>query len=124
MEQDRQRSFILNANLWRVMWSLSWPAVIAMVLLGLNTLFDAVFVGRFVGETALAGVSIAYPLSTVTLGLGALVGVGAGSCLSLALGSRDIRTQRRLLGSVNVLVLLISAVYTAAAVIFARRWWA
>ena len=120
MQQDKQRNFILGANLWRVMWSLSWPAVIAMVLFGFNTLFDAIFVGRFVGETALAGVSIAYPLSTLTLGLGSLIGVGAGSCLSIALGAGDTRTQQRLLGGVNVLALSISVFYTAAALVFAR----
>ena len=44
------------------MLNLSWLAVVAMVLYGLNTVLDAVFVGRFVGESALAGVSVAYPL--------------------------------------------------------------
>lgn len=47
------------------MYRISWPAVIAMVLYGLNSVFDAIFVGRFVGETALAGVFIAYPLSQI-----------------------------------------------------------
>ncbi|MCG8479086.1 MAG: MATE family efflux transporter [Spirochaetales bacterium] len=115
MDQTAQRTFILTDNLWRVMWSLSWPAVIAMVLFGLNTVFDAIFVGRFVGETALAGVSIAYPLSSLALGIGSLIGVGAGSRLSIALGADDTRTQQRLLGNVNYLALLISAVYTVVA---------
>lgn len=119
MDHSTQRSFILTENLWRVMWSLSWPAVIAMVLFGLNTVFDAIFVGRFVGETALAGVSIAYPLSTLTLGFGSLIGVGAGSLLSIALGAGDTRTQERLLGNVNYLVLIVSAVYTFAAILLA-----
>ncbi len=119
MDHTTQRTFILKDNLWRVMWSLSWPAVIAMVLYGLNTVFDAIFVGRFVGETALAGVSIAYPLSSLTLGFGSLIGVGAGSLLSIALGAGDTRTQERLLGNVNYLTLLISAVYTVAAILLA-----
>ncbi len=120
MDQTARRTFILTDNLWRVMWTLSWPAVIAMVLFGLNTVFDAIFVGRFVGETALAGVSIAYPLSSLTLGIGSLIGVGAGSLLSIALGADDTRTQQRLLGNVNYLALLISAVYTVAALLSAE----
>lgn len=50
-EKDKQKKFILNGNLWKVMFDLSWPAVIAMVLYGFNTVLDAIFVGRFVGET-------------------------------------------------------------------------
>lgn len=61
--KEKQKQMILSENMWKVMLRLSWPAIIAMVLYGLNTVFDAVFVGRFVGETALAGVSLAYPLS-------------------------------------------------------------
>jgi len=60
--KDYQRNLILNENLWKVMWKMSLPAIIAMILYGLNTVFDAIFVGRFVGETALAGVSLAYPV--------------------------------------------------------------
>lgn len=74
---------ILNDNLWKVCYKLSFPAVIAMVLFGLNVIFDGIFVGRLVGETALAGISIVYPLTQIFLGLGSLVGVGAGSYLSI-----------------------------------------
>ena len=95
MEKDKQKNMILEENIWKVMINLSWPAVIAMVLYGLNTVFDAIFVGRYVGETALAGVSLAYPLSQLSLGFGSLVGVGAGSVLSIALGANDHATQKK-----------------------------
>ena len=52
MDKYRQQNMILNENIWSTTWKLSWPAVIAMVLFGLNVIFDAIFVGRYVGETA------------------------------------------------------------------------
>lgn len=110
-EKDRQKQMILTENLWKVMFRLSWPAVIAMLLYGLNSVFDAIFVGRFVGETALAGVSLAYPLSQITLGIGSLIGVGAGSALSIALGANDVKTQKKLMANVNYLSILITIVY-------------
>lgn len=110
-EKEKQKQLILSENLWKVMYQVSWPAVIAMVLYGLNTVFDAIFVGIFVGETALAGVSLAYPLAQITLGLGSLVGVGAGSALSIALGAKDQETQQRILGNANYLSIVISLVY-------------
>lgn len=118
-EKDKQKQMILSENLWKVMFSISWPAVIAMVLYGLNSVFDAIFVGIFVGETALAGVSLAYPLSQVTLGLGSLIGVGAGSALSIALGAKDQETQKKILGNVNYLSIIITIIYTVLALLLA-----
>lgn len=113
--REKQKQMILNEGMWKLMIRLSWPAILAMVLYGLNTVFDAIFVGQFVGETALAGVSIAYPLSQFTLGVGSLIGVGAGSALSIALGANDERTQHRILGNVNYMSIIIGLVYTVAA---------
>ncbi len=120
IDKDKQKNMILNDNMWKVMVKLSWPAIVAMVLYGLNTIFDAIFVGRFVGETALAGVSLAYPLSQFSLGLGSLVGVGAGAGLSIALGSGDLGLQRRLVGNANYLNIVFSLALTVMGLIFAR----
>jgi putative MATE family efflux protein len=120
MKNDQQKRMILNDNLWKVMLKLSWSAILAMVLYGLNTVFDAIFVGRFVGETALAGVSLSYPLTQIPLGLGSLIGVGAGSVLSIALGSNDHTTQKKLLGNVNYLNVVIGISFTIIGLIFAE----
>jgi Na+-driven multidrug efflux pump len=119
--KEKQKQFILTGNLWNIMINISWPAIIAMVLYGFNSVLDAVFVGRFVGETALAGVSVAYPLSQISVGFGSLIGVGAGSVLSIALGSRDKRTQERLMGNVNLLSLVVTAIYMVLTLIFSRQ---
>ena len=119
--REKQKQYILNGNLWKVMVNISWPAIIAMVLYGLNSVLDAVFVGRFVGETALAGVSVAYPLSQISVAFGSLIGVGAGSVLSIALGSGDKQTQVRLMGSVNLLSLITTAVYMILTLLFSEQ---
>lgn len=120
LEKERQKQFILTGRLWKVMVQLSWPAVIAMVLYGFNSVLDAIFVGRFVNDTALAGVSLAYPLSQMSTALGSLVGVGAGSVLSIALGAKDQHTQERLLGVVNRLSILCALIYMVLAFTFAE----
>lgn len=120
-QKEKQKEFILSSNLWKVMFDLSWPAVIAMVLYGLNSVFDAIFVGQFVGETALAGVSVAYPLTQFSLGIGSLIGVGAGSMLSIALGRKDKRTQERLLGNVNYISFISTVIYMILGLLFSTQ---
>ncbi len=113
MDRNLQKEMILKDNLWKVMWTLSWPAVIGMVLHGLNTVFDAIFVGRFIGETALAGVSIAYPLTQFSVGIGSMIGVGAGSLLSIVIGSNDTATQKKLIANTNYLIIICGILMTA-----------
>lgn len=120
INKEKQKQLILKQSLWKVCVQLSWPAIIAMIFYGLNTVFDAIFIGQFVGETALAGISFAYPLVLLPLGLGSLIGVGAGSALSIALGANDLVTQKRLLGNLNLLTLIIGLIYSVAAVVFAE----
>ncbi len=120
MSNNKQKNMILNDNIWHVMFKLSWPAVIAMILYGFNTIFDAIFVGRFVGETALAGISLAYPLSQISLGLGSLVGVGAGSALSIALGANDHSTQKKILGNLNYLNIVFGISLTVLGLLFCK----
>lgn len=119
--KEKQKQFILNGNLWQVMADLSWPAITAMILYGLNTVISAIFVGRFVGETALAGVSVAYPLTQISVGIGSLVGVGAGAVLSIAIGRQDKTTQEHLLGTVNYLSVLVTVVYMVLGLTFSAQ---
>lgn len=118
--KEQQKQFILTGGLWKVMAQLSWPAVVAMVLYGFNAVLDAIFVGQFVNDTALAGVSLAYPLSQISTAFGSLIGVGAGSVLSIAIGAKDIQTQKNLLGVVNRLSMICAILYMAVVFAFAE----
>lgn len=110
MDNNKEKNMILHDNLWKVCIQLSIPAVIAMILYGLNGVFDAIFVGRYVGETAFAGVSIVYPLTQIPLGLGSLVGVGAGSYLSILIGENNKELQKKLVGNSNTIIVIFTVI--------------
>ena len=87
----------------------------AMVLFGLNAFLDSIFVGQLIGETALAGVALAYPLTNTMMAIGALLGTGAGNVLSIAIGAKDVDTQEKLLGTASIIGLIASVLFTVAA---------
>lgn len=118
LEPNKEQQLILHAPVWKMMWHLSWPAVVAMVLYGLNVVVDGIFVGRFVGESALAGVTVVYPMTQIPLGLGSLIGVGAGSFLSILLGQKAVEKQARLMGTANALILIAGLLTTALGLLF------
>ncbi len=118
--KNQQKELILNEDLTKVMWKLSWPAIAAMVLFGLNAFLDTVFVGQLIDETALAGVALAYPLTSIMFGIGSLAGTGAASALSIALGSNDVATQKKLLGNATFMMMVTTAIFAIPSYIFAK----
>lgn len=118
---NRQKQIILNDNLPKVMWELSWPAVVAMVLYGLNNFLDGIFVGHLISNTALAAVGVAYPLAQFAQGFGTLIGTGIGSAISIWIGAKDSSKLEKAFGTVNYLTLLFSVLITIPCYIFADK---
>ncbi len=66
------------------------PAVIAMIISGMQMMIDGIFVGNFVGPNALASVNIAGPIMSIIFGVAMVISVGAQSYIGISLGSGDI----------------------------------
>lgn len=115
------KEFLLTASLKKVMWKLSLPAIAAMVLFGLNAFMDTVYIGQLMNSTALAGVALAYPLTSIMMGLGSWAGTGAGNLLSIVLGKNDIDQQQKILSNTTLFVILSSIIFTLPAYIFAKE---
>lgn len=111
LNQDPQADLILTGHPWKVMWAMSWPAVTVMMLFGLNAVMDAVFIGQMLGEQALAGTVLAYPITQLTLGLGSLAGIGGGVALSIAIGRGERELMRCLPGTAVAMAALLSLGY-------------
>ena len=112
------RSNLLNGNVFRTMLSLSVPAILGMVVIGLYNFMDAVFVGRMVGPEAMTAVKVSYPFTLLNSGVATLIGTGSASVLSRAIGRKDQDTVDKIMGNLVALIVLLSLVITAVGEIF------
>ena len=85
------RTKLLTASPFQLMLSLSIPAIIGMVVVGLYSFMDRVFVGQLIDEIAMGAVSVAYPFTLVNTGVSTLIGMGSASVLSRAVGKKLIK---------------------------------
>lgn len=115
------REDILNHSIWRLMARLSLPAVLGMSLGAINNFIDALYVGRFIGQNGLAAISLVFPLTIVTSGFASMIGVGASTALSRAIGARDIDVQQKILAQLLMLSLVISAIISLIGFVYARE---
>lgn len=117
---NHQRDFILEEKLSKIMWRLSLPAIAAMVLYGLNAFMDTVYIGQLLNEDALTGVALAYPLTSIMMGLGSWAGTGAANILSIAIGNNDTNTQQKIVANSTLLSIFTTCVIAMPCYFFAE----
>jgi putative MATE family efflux protein len=98
---------LLEDPIPRLFLRLSPAGILGMLIIGLYSLVDGIFVGRIVGPEGLSAITLCFPLSLLAQGLSALVGIGSASVYSRLLGSGDrdrARTVFILLCAVNLVL--------------------
>jgi putative MATE family efflux protein len=113
--------YIRHASLWRIMPDLTWPAILGMSFYALNTFVDAVFVGQLIGESAVAGVSLAFPLTNIAMGVAAMLGSGFGAVLSLSIGERNRELMEKVPGAMMALNLIFTVPLSLGGLFFSRE---
>lgn len=114
---------ILQDNLWALMVKMSLPGIAGMLVIAVNSFVDALYVGRFVGAEALAGVSMSIPLMVLNTAMLNLIAAGANSLLSRSIGREDKAVQEQIFAHVLLLsigaalLLMIPGIFFARAII-------
>lgn len=121
MSSDNARENLVSGDIVRTMLSLSIPAILGMVVIGLYNFMDAVFVGRMVGPEAMTAVKVAYPFTLLNSGIATLIGTGSASVLSRAIGKKDQETVDKIMGNLIALVVILSVIIMAVGLIFTRQ---
>ena len=89
---ENKRELILTRSPGRLMVSLSLPAIVGMVVIGLYTFVDAIYAGQLIGVDAMGAVSDRIPVRrSINSGLAAMIGMGCG--LRAVAGHRRARSE-------------------------------
>ena len=102
----------------RLVWDYALPAIVGMVVTSLYNIVDRIFLGHGVGTLAMSGLVIAFPVMILISSLGLLVGAGASSRISLALGQKDKARAELILGNALLLIIVFNIIITAVFLVF------
>ena len=72
----------------RLLFSMSLPMILSMLVQALYNIVDSIFVAQ-IGETALAAVSLAFPVQNLIIAVSVGTGVGGNALLSRSLGEKN-----------------------------------
>ena len=120
---DKQdtREMLVSGKVFNTMLTLSVPAVLGMVVIGLYNFMDAVFVGQMVGPFAMTAVKVSYPFTLINSGIATLIGQGSASVLSRAIGKRDQETIDKIMGNLIAFVSVLSTIVIVFGLLFTRQ---
>jgi putative MATE family efflux protein len=90
---------LANESIGRLLAKMSIPAMIAMLVQATYNLVDTIFVGRGVGALAIGGLTVAFPFQIFMMAIALMLGTGAASVVSRALGAGDKDLAARTAGS-------------------------
>lgn len=105
----------------RLLYQYAVPAIIAMTAASLYNIVDSIFIGHISPDgswgssdgMAISGLALTFPLMNIAAALGAMVGVGASTVISVRLGQKDYGTAQRVLGNTVILNLIIGLAFMA-----------
>jgi putative MATE family efflux protein len=95
-------------NVGKLLMQYSTPAIIATAASSLYNIIDRIFIGQGVGPMAISGLALTFPLMNILAAFGSLVGVGAGTMVSIRLGQHDRKGATMILGNTVMLNIILS----------------
>ena len=99
------------------------PSMLAQFVSVFYSIVDRMYIGNIpeIGDTALAGVGICGPIVTLVGAFAFLVGVGGAPLMSIRLGEGNRSAAERILANCFLMLLLLSAVLTAASLLLREK---
>ena len=79
MTAPPRQTMLATAPVSKLIWTFAIPAILSQVVNSMHNIVDQTFLGWGIGDLAIAATNIAFPLSTLTTALAALIGMGERS---------------------------------------------
>lgn len=89
----------------KLIFNMSLPMMVSMLVQALHNIVDSIFVAKL-SENALTAVSLAFPLQTLLIAVGAGTGVGMNALLSKSLGEKNFKKANDTAANAAVLYIL------------------
>lgn len=109
-----------SAPIFPLLVSMAVPGLLGTLTTYLYRTVDQIFVGNFVGRTALGGISVLAPFNNVIIALSLFITVGGTSLLALTMGRRDYDEANKLFTNIIIQAIGMALIVSVLFFIFAE----
>ncbi|AKB18595.1 MULTISPECIES: MATE family efflux transporter [unclassified Methanosarcina] len=109
-----------SGNILSLFLKFAFPAVVGVIVAGIQEIIDGFFIGNAVGSQGLAGITLIYPPYLVIIGVGIIIGIGSSSLTALELGKGNTKGALDIVNNAFPLCILAGAFFTIGGLIFCK----
>lgn len=109
-----------SAPIFPLLVSMAVPGLLGTLTTYLYRTVDQIFVGNFVGRTALGGISVLSPFNNVIIALSLFITVGGTSLLALTMGRKDYDEANKLFTNIIIQAIGMALIVSVLFFIFAE----
>ncbi|MGX7069862.1 MATE family efflux transporter [Gemella bergeri] len=102
----------------KLLISFAWPAITANIINALYSIIDQIFIGQGVGYLGNAATNVAFPITTICLAVGLMIGIGAAANFNLELGRGNPDKAKSVVGTSVMSLFIIGIILTILVHIF------
>lgn len=103
MENGKRSKMLADEKIGKLLYKLSLPAIVGMMVQALYNIVDTIFVGKGVGTLGISSIAIVFPIQMLIMAIGQMIGVGGGSRISRRMGQGDREGTGYTLGNMIIL---------------------
>lgn len=118
MQKENSATYLGTEKISKLLIKQAVPASIGILVMSLNILIDTIFVGHWIGSTAIAAINVVLPVSFFIAALGMAIGVGGSSIISRALGANNFEKALKVFGNQITLTLILTIGFAMAGLWF------
>lgn len=118
MNESTAQNPLGTKSIKKLLISLAWPAITANIVNALYSIVDQIFIGQGVGYLGNAATNIAFPITTICLAIGLMIGIGAAANFNLELGRGNPEKAKSVVGTSVSSLFLIGIILTILVQIF------
>ncbi len=97
------------------------PSIVMMVVFSMYSIVDGMFISRFVGTDALAGVNIIFPVISVLIAVGIMIASGGSAVIAKFMGEKQNQKAKETFSMLIIIGLILSGIFMLFCLLFTRE---
>lgn len=102
----------------RLLMKFAIPSVVSMLVNAVYNIVDQIFIGQGVGYLGNAATTVSFPIVTIILAVGTMLGAGGSAYAAIKLGEKNEAEAEKTLGNIFVLLTIIGLALTILGLVF------